>query len=206
MSNKLEHQTILDFMQGIEKAYELVFKAYYVPLMVFSTKLCGDADEGEDIAMGVFQALFQRHKLFSTEENIKAFLYISVRNRCLNFLKAKKRHAVTNIELAERLQDDTLLVYEYSIRTEIVATIHTAIESLPEQCSKIFKMLYYEELKPAEVAARLEISVNTVYVQKSRAVSMLRMRLSENSLAITWFIYSVALLQMNMYPTHYIQI
>src|ERR1044072_7709388 len=115
MSNKLEHQTILDFMQGIEKAYELVFKAYYVPLMVFSIKLCGDADEGEDIAMGIFQALFQRHKLFSTEENIKAFLYISARNRCLNFLKARKRHAVSSIELAERLQDDTLLVYEYTI-------------------------------------------------------------------------------------------
>jgi RNA polymerase sigma-70 factor (ECF subfamily) len=202
MSNKLEHQTILDFMQGLEKAYELVFKAYYGPLMVFSTKLCDDDKEGEDIVMGVFQALFQRHKRFNSEEHIKAFLYISARNRCLNFLKARKKHAVGSIEQAERLQDDTLLVYEYEIRAEIVAAIHTAIESLPDQCRHIFKLLYYEERKPTEVAEQLQISVNTVYVQKSRAVSMLRMRLSDNSLAITWFIYSLALLQMNLYPAH----
>ena len=49
--------------------------------------------------------------------------------------------------------------------------IHNAIENLPEECRRIFKVLYYEELQPAEVAELLQISVNTVYVQKSRAVS-----------------------------------
>ena len=204
MNNRLEHQTILDFLAGEKNAFELVFRSYYTSIVVFASKITGSKDEGEDIATEVFLSLFKRHNLFNNEPNLRAFLYVSARNRCLNYLKAKKRHDVRYIEFAERIQDDTLLEYEYSIKEEIVAAIHAAIENLPEECRKIFKMLYYEELKPAEAAALLQISVNTVYVQKSRAVNMLRFKLLENPLVIAWFIQALALLQIEALITSFI--
>jgi RNA polymerase sigma-70 factor (family 1) len=196
MINLLEHKTILEFQQGNEKAFELVFREYYTQLVVFTTKITSSQDEAQDIVTEVFLGLFTRCNLFNNENNIRAFLYISARNRCLNYLKAKKRHGVQSLEFIGEIQDDTWLEYEYSIKTEIVEVIYNNIEDLPGECRKIFKLLFYDELKPAEVAARLQISVNTVYVQKSRAVSMLRLKLAEHPLVLAWFIQSLACLEM----------
>jgi len=204
MTNRLEQQTILDFQQGEEKAFELVFKSYYTSIVIFTYKITSSRDEAEDIATEVFLSLFKRYTMFNSEANIRAFLYVSARNRCLNYLKAKKRHDVRNIEFAERIQDDTLLEYDYSIKTEIIEAIYNSIENLPEECRKIFKLLFYEERKPAEVAALLEISVNTVYVQKSRALGMLRLKLTENPVLIAWFIQAIALLQIDRLIIHII--
>jgi RNA polymerase sigma-70 factor (family 1) len=195
MTNRLSQQAILDFQQGDEKAFEQVFKSYYASIVVFTKKITGSQDESEDIATEVFLILFKRCNHFDSEPSIRAFLYVSARNRCLNYIKAKKRHGVKNLEFVERIQDDTLLEYEYSIKQEIVEAIHNSIESLPGECRKIFKLLYYKEMSPAEVAAELQIAVNTVYVQKSRAVNILRIRLSENPLVLAWFLQVMALLE-----------
>jgi RNA polymerase sigma-70 factor (family 1) len=203
MSNKLEHQAILDFQEGHKQAFELVFKHYYRAIVLFTKKIIDSQDEAEDIATEVFVSLYQRHKLFKDEHNIKAFLYLCARNRSLNYLKARHRRGQWTTEFAKRMEDDTLLEYEYCIKTEIVEAINQAIENLPEGCRKIFKMLYYEELKPADVAATLEISVNTVYVQKNRALNLLRLKLAENVLAIAWLLHTMALLQIDIpYTTH----
>ena len=187
---------MLLFQQGDEKAFELVFKLYYTPLVVFTTKITGSADESEDIVTEVFLGLFKRCNLFNSEANIRAFLYVSARNRCFNYLKSKRRQDVKSLDFAGEMQDDTLLTYEYNIKTEIVDAIYNAIENLPEECRRIFKMLYYEEMKPAEVAALLQISVNTVYVQKSRAVSMLRIKLAEHPLVLAWFLHTLTLVKL----------
>lgn len=200
MINKLENQTILDFQQGDEKAFELVFKSYFVAILLFINKLIDNREDAEDIAMTVFSALFKRCNLFNTEANIKAFLYISARNSSLNYIKAKQRDRQKIKEFAERMKDDTFLEYEHSIKAVVVEAIDLAIETLPEECRKIFKMLYYEELTPAEVAEVLQISINTVYTQRRRAVQTLRLLLSENTLAIAWLIHTIALLQFKIPP------
>ena len=115
MAYSIDQQTMLLFQQGDEKAFELVFRAYYTQLVVFTTKITGSQDEAEDIVTEVFLALFKRCNLFDSEPNIRAFLYVSARNRCLNYLKSKKRHDVRSLAFAEEIKDDTLLEYEYSI-------------------------------------------------------------------------------------------
>jgi RNA polymerase sigma-70 factor (ECF subfamily) len=201
MINRLAQQTILDFQQGDRKAFDQVFRSYYALIVMFANKIIDSQGEAEDIAIEVFLSLFRRYNQFENEPNIRAFLYVSARNRCLNYLKAKRRHGIKNQEFIERIQDDTLLEYEYSIKVEIIEAIHAAIENLPEECRKIFKLLYYEEMKPAEIADRLQISVNTVYVQKSRAIGILRIKLRETPLALAWFLQAMALLESS---THFI--
>lgn len=207
MNEILNSQTIRDFQQGDEKIFRQVFDHYYKSLVYFAYKLTGSREEGEDISLRCFQSLFDRCRLFESEHNIKAFLYVSARNGSLNYLKAKERDKHRVKEFAERIKDDEFLEYAYSIETNVVAAIHQAIEALPEQCRMIFKLLYYEERTPAEVAELLQISASTVYVQKSRAVSMLRMKLTDNPLVIMCFMQAIALLQMhNLVSSYYFPI
>lgn len=164
-------------------------------MFLFAKKLTGSHEEAEDITLYTFQKLFNICNQFNTETNIKAFLYITVRNNGLNYLKAQKRHQQKQRLFAESMKDDILLQYEYEIKDELLDTIHQAIESLPEECRKIFKLLYYNDMKPAEIADMLRISVSTVYNQKSRAIQTLRFLLQDHSMAIAWLINTIAYLQ-----------
>jgi RNA polymerase sigma-70 factor (family 1) len=186
-----DNQTLHNFQLGNENAFRKIFDYYYPSLFLFAKKLTGSHEEGEDIAVKTFQKLFNLREKFNTGDNIKAFLYISVRNNCLNYLKSRQRsHEDINL-FAEKMEDDTLLYFEYQGRKELIKAIRAAIDNLPEECCKIFKLLYYEEMTPAEIAQMLRISVFTVYTQKRRAIESLRLMLADNSLAIAWLIYTV---------------
>ncbi len=45
MSKELEQKTVLDFKQGDEKAFQLVFRAYYPSLVLFARKITGSQEE-----------------------------------------------------------------------------------------------------------------------------------------------------------------
>lgn len=198
MNEILDSQTIGDFRQGDEKTFKKVFDHYYPGLLLFVTKLTGSREEAEDISLRAFQALFNRCQSFGTEINIKAFLYVCGRNSSLNYLRAKQHEREQLKQFASRMSDDTFLEFEFGIKQGVVAAIHKAIEELPEECKRVFRLLYFEELTPAEIANMLHITVSTVYNQKSRALSALRIKFSENSIVVLWVLQSMAFLQLKL--------
>ncbi|MCS3801027.1 RNA polymerase sigma factor [Niastella sp. OAS944] len=184
----LKDDMIQDFQQGSEKAFQMVFDHYYRRLVGFVSKLTDNEQEAQDISLRTFQTLFKRCQLFNSENNIRAFLYVSARNNSLNYLKAKKRLDRKKKTLFEKLSNDTRVCYAYSITEDVVEIIQAAIEALPPESKRVFKMLYYEDLKPSEIAEILQISVNTVYNHKSLAIKKLRLLLAENSVALAWLV------------------
>lgn len=65
------------------------------------------------------------------------------------------------------------------ISNELEREITMAINSLPEKCRIIFEMSRFEELKYAEIADKLGLSVKTVEAQMSKALSILRRHLAD---------------------------
>jgi len=191
MINNLDSTILTGFQQGDEHAFRRIFDHFYPALYNFTQKLTSNHEEAKDITLHAFQKLFERCKLFETEANIKAFLYITCRNRSLDYLYAQKRQQEKQMEMMREMSNDTQLRYEYDIMDELVNRLNTAIESLPEENRKIFKLLYYEQMTPSEIAGLLRISVQTVYTQRTRAIKALRLMLADNSLSITWLIYAI---------------
>jgi RNA polymerase sigma-70 factor (ECF subfamily) len=183
------HSTVLNgFQQGKESSFRVVFNQYYRAVYYFTYKLTSSEAEAGDIALYVFQKLFERCKLFETETNIKAFLFISARNKSLDYLKAQKRQEDLQKEMAREMSNDTLLRYEYEIMDELVDKLKAAIENLPEKNREIFKLLYYEQMTPEEIAALLRISVQTVYTHRTRAIESLRILVRGKSLSLSWLL------------------
>ena len=60
--------------------------------------------------------------------------------------------------------------YDLMITSEMMASMHQAIEALPPRCKMIFKLIREDGLKYKEVAEILNISVNTIDVQMAIAV------------------------------------
>lgn len=70
---------------------------------------------------------------------------------------------------------------------DISNALREAIDKLPERCREVFMLSKMEELSNKEIAERLGISVKTVEVQMTKALSRLRKEL-EWLLSLIFFV------------------
>src|SRR5882724_5146292 len=75
---------------GDPQAFDAFFRLHYRHLCYFAAQLTGHESESEDIVKDVFVKLWRKHEGFANPQSIKAFLYISTRNACINFLRRLK--------------------------------------------------------------------------------------------------------------------
>ncbi len=160
-----------------------LFDLYYARLCYFAHKIIGNKEGAEDIVQDAFVAYWKNQADFDNEPSIKSFLYLTVKNACLNVI----RHETVIKRYAE-IQDNTSLEEEKItsdiIRSEVAGEIHAAIAALPQGCRQVLTLAYFEGLKNDEIAQELEISVNTVKTQKARALQLLRLKLDVGSLVL----------------------
>lgn len=163
-----------EFRSGNEQATAHFFDLHYKSLCYFSTRLVNDRLQAEDIVSDCFLKLWQRRQDFQTGQNIKAFLYISCRNACMNYLQhLKVKTTVQQAYLKQLEQGKETILYEI-IKTEILGIVSSEIDQLPEKMGEIFKLLYFEGKKTDEVAVELNLSVQTVRNQKTKAIDLLK--------------------------------
>lgn len=157
----------------------MFFRAHYQPLCNYAYTFLQDRDESEEIVQSVFMSFWEKRQAIEIKVSPKSYLYTMVRNACLNVIKhekIKQRHAGEEIALAERVHEG---VAQHVISYELEDRIRQAIETLPEQCRLIFKLSRFEELKYAEIAEQLNISVKTVENQMGKALRIMREHLKE---------------------------
>lgn len=147
---------------------DLIFQQYYRPLCLYATHYLHDIDEAEDVVQDCFVKLISRSIM---PENIKAFLYTSVRNACIDRLRRQSPidTEISPSDLSGTISDDQ--AQESSFRE---AELWTAIELLPERCREIFLMSKRDGMTYREIAEELNLSEKTVEHQISKALKILR--------------------------------
>ena len=150
---------------------EELFRYNYRPLCLYALHYLGDSDMAEDVVQECFATLWEKLEAGLAVANRRAYLYMTVRNRCLDQLRRKG------------MQTESLKPYDtYGIidaddaqeRSQIEARLWTAIDSLPEKCRDVFLMSKRDGLKYEEIATELGISENTVRNQISKALKVLK--------------------------------
>nr|WP_226904951.1 RNA polymerase sigma-70 factor [Pedobacter schmidteae] len=162
------------FRKGNNQALAHFFDFHYKPLSYFATRLVQDAMEAEDIVANCFVKLWKRHEQFETASNIKAFLYISCRNACLDFLKHLKRKTAAQEEYFKQLAESEENILYQIIEAEFLQLLNEEIQLLPDKCKEVFNLIYFEGKKTDEIAVQLNLSVKTVRNHKARAVALLK--------------------------------
>src|SRR4051812_17685683 len=125
-----EDQILLQFQKGDQLAFKAVYEKFYESVYRFTKRLTEDTHEGENIALDLFVKLWERRENFETLQNIKAFLFISARNACLNFLKARKRNRLTTEEALAIVTEKEKVADYYIIKSEILRALDEEIQKL----------------------------------------------------------------------------
>jgi RNA polymerase sigma-70 factor (ECF subfamily) len=130
-------------------------------------------EEAEDIVIQTLQKTFQRCKNFKTEENLKAYLYIAVRNSCLDYLK-KNKIRLKDVDDCNNIPDENLVEKAEleAVKAMQMKEVYDAILTLSSSQKHIL-LMFWEGKSAAEIAAILNTSSANVRSQKSQALKQL---------------------------------
>ena len=161
---------IRELRAGSEVAFDYLFRMSYTELCHFAYSFVADYMVAEDIVQGIFVRIWMKKEAIDENQALDSYLYVSVRNACYTYLKNKKDKTQLK-EVSSVLADETPVP---ETEPEKLLILRRLIEELPLQCKVIFKLVVWEEMKYQEVAAYLNISVNTVKTQMKIAYKLLR--------------------------------
>jgi RNA polymerase sigma-70 factor (family 1) len=172
----------MDAISRHKSEFEKIYLSYYSRMKRFAQEYVIREEDAENIVQDLFLDLWEQNIELLSHSNLFAYLFTSVKNRCIDFL----RHKTIVQNTAQKLQDDytkalqikfqSLEAFDEQLFSEpdIETIIQNAIESLPERCREIFILSKIEGKKQKEIARELNISVNTVENQMAIAYKKLK--------------------------------
>ena len=155
--------------------FESLFYELYPRLCALADHYLNDEEQSKDIVQEAFLNLWSMKETGKNIQSMKGYLYTSVRNSSLNYLRNYKNNTSFIMEILEK-QD--VIFKEVVIEEETIALLHASIERLPPQSSKIMKYVL-QGRSNVEVAQEMGISVNTVKTLKYNAMKTLKEELKE---------------------------
>lgn len=167
--------------------FSRVYSIYFPKLVRFAREFVLSTEDAENIIQDLFIYLWEHQDLFENLSNLNAFLFVLVKNRCIDFIR-QKRLVGQKREEFEFVMDKELQLKMYALQqfdenalsVEAVEIIlNEAIDRLPEKCREIFILSRMEGLKYKEIAERLHVSTKTVENQIITALKKLRLELKD---------------------------
>lgn len=176
---KLVSSSIPDKIKsGDVSAFRELFDIFHADLCRFAMQYVRDEDIAKEIVQDFFVNFWVKRETININTSISSYLYTSIRNRSLNYLRDNKRFE--KLDINREIADNTCDITEFSGEMDdkdLNKNIMEAIEELPPNCKSVFKLSRDEQLSYKEIAAKLEISVKTVETQMGIAFKKLREKL-----------------------------
>ena len=170
-------QFIQDFQSGDEAAFDLFFLSHFRSLCFFANKILNNEEEAKDIVQNSFIKLWKISDTIKNRRAIKSYLYMIVRNECLDKVKKIKKETavIKSISIPEDEWDDASITEV--VHAETIKRVYDMIEELPKKMREVFKLYYVSGKNYSEIAATLHTSPETIRKQRIRALILLKGKL-----------------------------
>ena len=179
-----------------EPEFKKMFKTHFRALHAYAFTIIREESHAEEIVQQVFYKVWERKKDLNINQSLKSYLYQSVYNESLNYLKhLKVKKAHQSYILSTSGEEESSSSKKLMVK-ELEAKIVEALKLLPEQCRTIFQLSRFENLKYREIADQLGLSVKTVENQMGKALRIMRTHLAEYLPVIIAIVLSFIVHQM----------
>lgn len=169
MRGELGH--IIHFSGKKSFSVDELYDRFYNELVLWADTILNDMGEAEDLVQDFFVRLWEK-KLNENlkEEGVRSYLYVSVRNMAIRKVKDQNLlQRIPEISVVERVWEE-----EDAMRNEMIDQVLKAINMLPPRSREVLVCVHLKNMKYAEVAELLGISVATVKTLLVRSLKTLR--------------------------------
>ena len=158
-----------------KKIFKQLFSDYYAPLCLFADKYIKDMDLSKDLVQGVFVKLWEKNVSITLDVTVKSFLYVTVRNACLNHIRQKMNEEK---KIFDYVDVDSDSIFDYNMLEEdVFHKLYKAVDQLSPRYKEAI-LLTINEYSNKEIAEQMQISINSVKTLKQRSYKLLRLKLA----------------------------
>ncbi len=195
------------FLNGNDKSFAIIYQRYIGQLLSYGHKLSNDREMVHDCLQEVFMDLFlKRKKLGVKIENLKAYLFVALRNSMVK--KIIKNRKFEMLEIDDN-KDGIIFNVEYSFQYQLINTeisneikekLTLAVNSLPPRQKEIIYLKFEEEMDYVEISGILRISVESARKLFYRALISLREIVDPNTFQTFFLVfYKKSSFRMSMF-------
>jgi len=177
-----DEELLRAYQEGDMSAFEVLLSRYRRPLFTFLLRSVRDRGRAEEIYQDVWMRVIERADQFRGDSKFSTWLYRITRNRCIDHQRRMqfRRHASLDVvgqsgeSLGERVATD-----QTAMRSTLQQRIGAAVEQLPDDQREVFLLRQVQGMSFQDIAATVEISVNTAKSRMRYALERLREALSD---------------------------
>ena len=164
-----------------EKDFNKLFDQYNNKIYDVANYYVRNREIAEEIVTDVFIKIWERVDLEKIH-NLDSYLYISTKNHALNYLNKEKRYRKVGLEdVSSVYYQDVINPERLLLVDEAWGKADQAIESLPNRCKLIYKLIRTDGKRYKQVSEQLGISIKTIEAQIRIALKRLDQQLQDYS-------------------------
>ena len=155
--------------QKKKDAFEYLFFKYHGSLVAVSLKYTYDSDVAKDLVQDLFMSLWEKADKLNFSPSVKAYLFKSVRNLSLNYIRDTKISNNAKNDISKSIFDTEITPYQSLVTKEIERIIKDTIINLPEKSKEVYQLSRVKLKMNKEIADELGVSIK--YVEKHMTIA-----------------------------------
>ncbi len=156
-----------------KKTFIRVYDEYADAIFRYCALRISDRERAKEIMQETFTNVWQYANIKGGIENMRAFLYKSARNLCINEIASRRTFSLD--EMVEKSGFDVIDPYLPSPETASeTALLLRKIRELSSEEAELLSMRYTDDMEVKEIAKILDMLPNTVTVKIQRAEEKLK--------------------------------
>lgn len=171
-----------------DSTFTTIFTTSKEGFIQFAYSYLGNMEEAEDAVMESYVQYWEmKSRKERTIVNVKAYIFMILRNKCIDMLEAKKQR----LQYAEDMYDRLAGEIEMSITSlqccdpselfsdDITRILTETLDEMPGRTREIFYERFYEQKSYKSIAESFGISVKGVEFHMTKCMRVLRKRLKD---------------------------
>lgn len=165
-----DQQLIERTLAGDRAAFDTLCSRYHDPLLLMLKQKCQRQEQAEDILQDTFIKSYMNLERYDSNYTFGQWVYTIARNLFIDFTRRRRESCVT-IDSSLELQtpSDTPTPEESVISLQSGLQLDDILSQLPENYRLVAELRFWRECSYEEISLQLNMPLNTVKTQISRA-------------------------------------
>lgn len=157
-----------------QKAFKDLYCLFFARLFNFAILYVHKKEIAEELVNDVMVKVWNRRQTITNIQNFETYLFVAIRNHSLNHLSTYSSYHIAIEPEGQQAKVINLNDPQKELEwKEISFQLDKTIDTLPDQCRTVFKLIREDGLRYKQVAEILNISPRTVETQLFRAIKKL---------------------------------